>query len=490
MVNGRQYWMEQPTKALRPKPARPVVKKPSLDEGVEVLAVEEFRNPEVTGRGGDRGRGLEIKQKSVGSPGLSRYDAQLTPVKKDNRFVKNLKDAAKVPGAVDNAFQAVVDYQFPDMFTSPTHPDVPVGQALTSLKNLFLPMQLGDVGVDGGLGMIPIVMPGSLRGPVGNALGKLSGGKKRPNIPMKKQPKKSAPVESYDEAPITQEIPQIKKVLEDINYNPYKPPPPPASQRPQIAMQEDILKRNQDWQTYKPKTMTSEVDEMIAAKAQGRSIDTSPSVAKREAMDTVSQIEIDPSTAVSLKHDAVVSPQLISIGGDDYAREIAVVQLDNGFRMPFYRRTGEGTQAQKGIHEEGDWKPFYGLKEDIASPGAGWNPQIKRGWFMKHPNHETLHTGTEFERELFDIGKNLKKLFDRGKLKVDPNYRYNSNIYPAAEEDITDVIGSSGRLLGKEGLEGIYGFKTGGGEKFVNPSVRDPLGNPTASYAWKQLPRK
>ena len=189
MVDGRQYWMEQPTKALRPKPARPVVKKPSLDEVVEALAVEEFRNPEVTGRGGDRGRGLEIKQKSVGSPGLSRYDAQLTPVKKDNRFVKNLKDAAKVPGAVDDAFQAVVDYQFPDMFTSPTHPDVPVGQALTSLKNLFLPMQLGDVGVDGGLGMIPIVMPSTFRGPIGNALSKLSGGKKRPNIPIKKEPK-------------------------------------------------------------------------------------------------------------------------------------------------------------------------------------------------------------------------------------------------------------------------------------------------------------
>jgi hypothetical protein len=74
--------MEQPTKALRPKPARPVVKRPSLDEVVEALAVEEFRNPEVIGRGVDRTRGLEIKHKSVGSPGLSRYDAQLTPVVK------------------------------------------------------------------------------------------------------------------------------------------------------------------------------------------------------------------------------------------------------------------------------------------------------------------------------------------------------------------------------------------------------------------------
>ena len=189
MVDGRQYWMEQPTKALRPKPARPVVKRPSLDEVVEALAVEEFRNPEVTGRGVDRTRGLEIKHKSVGSPGLSRYDAQLTPVKKDNRFVKNLKDAAKVPSAINDAYQAVVDYQFPDMFTSPTHPDVPVGQALTGFKNLFLPMQLGDVGVEGGAGMIPIVMPNNLRGPVGNALSKLSGGKKRPNIPIKKEPK-------------------------------------------------------------------------------------------------------------------------------------------------------------------------------------------------------------------------------------------------------------------------------------------------------------
>jgi len=83
VMNSRQYWMEQ-----RPKPALPVVKKPSLDEIVETLAAEVFRNLEMTGRGIDRGRGLDIKHKSVGSPGLSRYDAQLTPVKKDGLLKK------------------------------------------------------------------------------------------------------------------------------------------------------------------------------------------------------------------------------------------------------------------------------------------------------------------------------------------------------------------------------------------------------------------
>ena len=515
VVNSRQYWMEQPTKALRPKPARPVVKKPSLDEIVEALAVEEFRNPEMTGRGIDRTRGLEIKHKSVGSPGLSRYDAQLTPVKKDNRFVKNLKDAAKVPSAINDAYQAVVDYQFPDMFTSPTHPDVPVGQALTGFKNLFLPMQLGDVGVEGGAGMIPIVMPSTFRGPVKQLFGKTPKPPKRPNIPIKKEPKQEGywvpekgpmkpryegetePFKTLDEKiaevdknlPITEEIPLVKQVLRDIKSNPYERPP--------IQMKDDVVKNNKAFQDYKSKTMTSEVDEMMAAKAEGRAIDTSPSVAKREAMDRVSQIEINPSTAVPLKHDAVVSPQLISIEGSDGIREIAVVQLDNGLRMPFYRRTGTGTEAQRGIHEQGDWKPFYGLKEDVASPGAGWNPGIRRGWFLKHPSHETLHTGSEFERELFDIGKDLKKMFDRGKLKVDPNYIYNSNSYPAAIEEINVLLGSNGRLLGKEGLSGVYGeevlnpstFNTGNVTDF-KPPVRDPLGNPTAAYTWKQLPRR
>ena len=108
-----------------------------------------------------------------------------------------------------------------------------------------------------------------------------------------------------------------------------------------------------------------------------------------------------------------------------------------------------------------------------------------------------MHTGSEFERELFDIGKDLKRLFDRGKLKVDPNYIYNSNSYPAAIEEVNVLLGSNGRLLGKEGLSGVYG------EEVINPStfnkgnvtdykppVRDPLGNPTAAYTWKQLPRR
>ena len=67
----------------------------------------------------------------------------------------------------------------------------------------------------------------------------------------------------------------------------------------------------------------------------------------------------------------------------------------------------------------------------------------------------------------------------------------------SAIEEINVLLGSNGRLLGKEGLSGVYG------EEVINPStfnkgnvtdykppVRDPLGNPTAAYAWKQLPRK
>ena len=229
-------------------------------------------------------------------------------------------------------------------------------------------MQLGDVGVEGGAGMIPIVMPSTFRGPVKQLFGKTPKPPKRPNIPMKKEPKQEGywvpekgpmkpryegetePFKTLDEKiaevdknlPITEEIPLVKQVLRDIKSNPYERPP--------VQMKDNVVKNDKAFQDYKSKTMTSEVDEMMAAKAEGRAIDTSPSVAKREAMDRVSQIEINPSTAVPLKHDAVVSPQLISIGGDDYVREIAVVQLDNGLRMPFYRRSGRGTPGQKGVH--------------------------------------------------------------------------------------------------------------------------------------------
>ena len=532
MVDSRQYWMEQPTKALRPKPARPVVKRPSLDEVVEALAVEEFRNPEVTGRGVDRGRGLEIKHKSVGSPGLSRYDAQLTPVKKPNDFkipyVSDFLDSSYNPSnfiteKTQQAVRALKDLSFPSGPQVPVAgirgvtPTMGAGDLPNLAKDMFILATTEDFGdTKEGRKDTPVPVNRALAGVFG--AGKyFNRGKniQRPNISMKKEPKQEGywvpekgpvkpryegetePFKTLDEKiaevdknlPITEEIPLVKQVLRDIKSNPYERPP--------VQMKDDVVKNDKAFQDYKSKTMTSEVDEMMAAKAEGRAIDTSPSVAKREAMDRVSQIEINPSTAVPLKHDAVVSPQLISIEGSDGLREIAVVQLDNGLRMPFYRRSGTGTDAQRGIHEKGDWKPFFGLKEDVASPGAGWNPGIRRGWFLKHPSHETLHTGSEFERELFDIGKDLKRLFDRGKLKVDSNYIYNSNSYPPAIEEINVLLGSNGRLLGKQGLSGVYG------EEVVNPSafnkgnvtdfkppVRDPLGNPTAAYAWKQLPRK
>ena len=191
----------------------------------------------------------------------------------------------------------------------------------------------------------------------------------------------------------------------------------------------------------------------------GKEFPPTTSVAKQEAMDRFSRLEFDmsPADSIFVTHGARVHPTVIKNAG----REIVVVELKNGLRMPFYKRYGTGTEAQVGVHEAGDWKPFFGLKEaDKVRNQSG----LGRGWFMKHPSHESLHKGNPFERELHDIGKSLKNLFEQGNLKVDPRFDFDNQLGSVVNQvDVSEEIEIINTLLGSNGLmngpEGYYALR-------------------------------
>ena len=83
---------------------------------------------------------------------------------------------------------------------------------------------------------------------------------------------------------------------------------------------------------------------------------------------------------------------------------------------------------------------------------------------MKHPSHESLHKGNPFERELHDIGKSLKNLFEQGNLKVDPRFDFDNQLGSVVNQvDVSEEIEIINTLLGSNGLmngpEGYYALR-------------------------------
>ena len=237
--------------------------------------------------------------------------------------------------------------------------------------------------------------------------------------------------------------------------SPATPQTQPKQTRTPIRMNppDETLKANQ--KAYKDKIQRDKTQ----IGDGGKEFPPTTSVAKQEAMDRFSRLEFDmsPADSIFVTNRARVHPTVIKNAN----REIVVVEMQNGLRMPFYKRTGTGTEAQIGVHEAGDWKPFFGLKEsDKARNQAG----LGRGWFMKHPSHESLHKGDVFERELHDIGKSLKNLFEQGNLKVDPRFDFDNQLGSIVNQvNVSEEIEIINTLLGSNGLmngpEGYYALR-------------------------------
>jgi len=105
------------------------------------------------------------------------------------------------------------------------------------------------------------------------------------------------------------------------------------------------------------------------------------------------------------------------ISDKDQQRQIMVVELPDGTRVPFYSRTGTG--GREGKSDVGDWVPFGGMDNGQYS-GIGWFLKgyvIGENMGSNHPLSRYGDAGKGGELRMA-IGKALDRLRDEGKLPV------------------------------------------------------------------------